>query len=90
MLSMVVTDQAAGIPIFRPCIGLDKEEIVVRARQMGTFEISTLPYEDCCAMFTPRHPNTHPKLEAVLEEGAKLDVEGLVARAVEEDNVIFC
>ena len=90
MLSMVVTDQAAGIPIFRPCIGLDKEEIVVRARQMGTFEISTLPYEDCCAMFTPRHPNTHPKLEAVLEEEAKLDVEGLVARAMETDNVIFC
>ena len=90
MLSMVVTDQAADIPIFRPCIGLDKEEIVVRSRQMGTFDISTLPYEDCCAMFTPRHPNTHPKLESVLEEEAKLDVEGLVARAMETDHVIFC
>ena len=90
MLSMVVTDQAADIPIFRPCIGLDKEEIVVRSRQIGTFDISTLPYEDCCAMFTPRHPNTHPKLESVLEEEAKLDVEGLVARAMETDHVIFC
>ena len=90
MLSMVVTDQASDMPIFRPCIGLDKEEIVVRSRQIGTFDISTLPYEDCCAMFTPRHPNTHPRLEAVLEEEAKLDVEGLVARAMETDHVIFC
>ena len=90
LLSMVVTDDAAHMPVFRPCIGLDKEEIVVRARQMGTFEISTLPYEDCCAMFTPKHPNTRPKLEDIFAEEAKLDVEGLVARAIETDQIVFC
>jgi len=90
LLSMVVTDDAAHMPVFRPCIGLDKEEIVVRARQIGTFEISTLPYEDCCAMFTPKHPNTRPKLEDILAEEAKLDVEGLVARALESDQIVFC
>lgn len=90
MRSMVVTDQAADMPIFRPCIGLDKEEIVVRARQIGTFAISTLPYEDCCAMFTPKHPNTRPELEALLAEEAKLDVSGLVARALETDQIVCC
>ncbi len=90
MLSMIVTDEASQMPIFRPCIGLDKEEIVVRARQIGTFDISTLPYEDCCAMFTPRHPNTHPKLEAIFAEEAKLDVNGLVARALETDYTVYC
>ena len=90
LLSMVVTDQAANMPVFRPCIGLDKEEIVVRAREIGTFDISTLPYEDCCAMFTPKHPNTRPKLEDILAEEAKLDVESLVARAIESDHIIFC
>ncbi len=90
LLSMVVTDQAASMPVFRPCIGLDKEEIVVRSRQIGTFEISTLPYEDCCAMFTPKHPNTRPKPEDILAEEAKLDVEGLVARAIETDHIVFC
>lgn len=90
LLSMAVTDQAANMPVFRPCVGLDKEEIVVRARQIGTFEISTLPYEDCCAMFTPKHPNTRPKLSDILAEEAKLDVEGLVARAIESDQIVFC
>lgn len=90
LLSMVVTDQAAQMPVFRPCIGLDKEEIVVRARQIGTFEISTLPYEDCCAMFTPKHPNTRPNLADILLEESKLDVEGLVSRAIETDHIVFC
>lgn len=90
LLSMVVTDQAANMPVFRPCVGLDKEEIVVRAREIGTFDISTLPYEDCCAMFTPKHPNTRPKLEDILAEEAKLDVDALVARAIESDHIVFC
>lgn len=89
MLSMVVTNEPASLPVFRPCIGLDKEEIVVRARQIGTFDISTLPYEDCCAMFTPKHPNTRPQPDAVHEEEAKLDVEGLVDRAVRTDRWIW-
>lgn len=90
LLSMVVTDQAATMPVFRPCIGLDKEEIVVRARQIGTFEVSTLPYEDCCAMFTPKHPDTRPNLKDILHEENKLDVEGLVSRALETDHTVFC
>lgn len=90
LLSMVVTDQATAMPVFRPCIGLDKEEIVVRARQIGTFEVSALPYEDCCAMFTPKHPNTRPNLEDILLEESKLDVEGLVSRALETDHIVFC
>ena len=88
MLSIAATDDAAQMPILRPCIGLDKEEIVVRARQIGTFDISTLPYEDCCAMFTPRHPNTRPDLDTVRAEEAKVDVEGLVSRAVQTDRIV--
>ncbi len=88
MRSIASTDDAATMPILRPCIGLDKEEIVVRARQIGTFEISTLPYEDCCVLFTPRHPNTRPALDTVRAEEAKLDVDGLVDRAVRTDRVV--
>lgn len=86
MLSMVVTNEPATMPIFRPCIGLDKEEIVVRARQIGTFDISSLPYEDCCAMFTPKHPNTHPTLESIHAEEEKIDVDALVERAIQTDH----
>ena len=89
MMSMVVTDEPASIPVFRPCIGLDKEEIISRARQIGTFDISTLPYEDCCAMFTPKHPNTRPKLEEVRAEESKLEIERLVDRAVQTDQWIW-
>ena len=85
MLSIGVTDAVATLPIFRPCIGLDKEEIVVRAREIGTFETSILPYEDCCTVFTPKHPDTRPDMAEILEEEAKLDIEGLVQRALETD-----
>ena len=71
------------IPVFRPCIGLDKEEIIIRARQIGTYDTSVLPFEDCCTVFTPRHPKTKPTLENVLREEARVDVEGLVNRAYE-------
>ena len=72
----------------RPCIGLDKEEIVVRAREIGTFDMSILPYEDCCTVFTPKHPDTKPDIEDILREEAKLDVEGLVERALATDHYI--
>ena len=87
MLSIVVTNEPSSLPIFRPCIGLDKEEIIVRARQIGTMEISSLPYEDCCAMFTPRHPNTRPTPEEIHAEEEKIDVAGLVERALATDHV---
>ena len=76
-----VTDSVVNIPVFRPCIGLDKNEIVKEARHYGTFETSILPYEDCCTVFTPRHPKTQPKIEAVMAELSKLDYEALIDEA---------
>ncbi len=88
MQSLAVTDAVATIPVLRPCIGLDKEEIVVRAREIGTFETSILPYEDCCTVFTPKHPDTRPDMADILEEEAKLDVDGLVERALATDHFV--
>lgn len=86
--AIAITNSATTLPVFRPCIGLDKEEIVTRARDIGTLEISNLPYEDCCTVFTPKHPNTRPTEEEVLAEEAKLDVEGLVKSAMETESAI--
>ena len=85
-----VTNSVADLPIFRPLIGMDKDEITVISRRIGTFETSILPYEDCCTVFTPKHPVTKPKMEKVLAEEAKLDVEGLVERAVANTDYIVC
>ena len=76
-----VTDSVVNIPVFRPCIGLDKNEIVIQARHYGTFDTAILPFEDCCTVFTPRHPKTQPKIEAVMAELSKLDVEALLEEA---------
>ena len=76
-----VTDSVVNVPVFRPCIGLDKNEIVIQARHFGTFETSILPFEDCCTVFTPRHPKTQPKIEAVMAELAKVDFDGLLEEA---------
>ncbi len=76
-----VTDSVVTMPVFRPCIGLDKEEIVTIARRIGTFETAILPYEDCCTVFTPRHPRTRPKLECVMAELKKVDFEALCEEA---------
>ena len=78
-----VTDSVVSMPVFRPCIGLDKEEIVAIARKIGTFDTSVLPYEDCCTVFTPRHPRTKPKLEYVMAELKKVDFEALCEEAWE-------
>ena len=76
-----VTDSVVNIPVFRPCIGLDKNEIVIQARHYGTFDTSILPFEDCCTVFTPRHPKTQPKIEEVMAELNKVDVDGLLEEA---------
>ena len=89
MQALAVTNDAAALPVFRPLIGMDKEEIIERARMINTFETSILPYEDCCTVFTPRHPKTRPELEKVLVEERKLDFEALRAEAVASDNVIY-
>ena len=81
--AMASTEDAAKRPIFRPVIAMDKEEIVRIARRIGTFETSIQPFEDCCTVFTPRHPRTHPEIADVRHFEEALDVEGLVDRAME-------
>lgn len=76
-----VTDSVVNIPVFRPCIGMDKSEIVKEARHYGTFDTSILPFEDCCTVFTPRHPKTQPRIDAVMAELAKLDFDALLDEA---------
>ncbi len=80
--ALAVTDALAAMPVFRPLIGMDKEEIIRVARQIDTFELSILPYEDCCTVFTPRHPCTRPKLHRVEEAEAALEVDALVEEAL--------
>lgn len=88
MEALAVTDDAASLQCFRPVIGMDKEDIVAIARDIGTFETSILPYEDCCTIFVPKHPTTRPKLEKILASEALLDVETLVRDAVEGTEVV--
>ena len=80
--ALCVSDDAATMPVLRPLIGMDKEEIVRIARYVGTFDTSILPYEDCCTVFTPRHPKTKPNLEEVREYEAALDIDGLCGKAL--------
>ena len=83
MEAIAVTDAASSIPVFRPCIGMDKLEIIAISEKIGTFDISIEPYEDCCSVFTPKHPRTKPQLEKVLIEEQKLDFEALAQEAID-------
>ena len=87
MYAMVCTDAVCRLPVFRPCIGLDKTEIIETARKIDTFETSILPYEDCCTVFTPRHPKTRPTLEAVEKAQALYDWEPMIQKALEQTTV---
>ena len=80
--ALVVSDDVATLPVLRPLIGMDKEEIVCIARHVGTFDTSILPYEDCCTVFTPRHPKTKPDLAQVREYEAALDIDALCDKAL--------
>ena len=82
MEAIAVTEDAASIPVLRPCIGMDKNDIIEISRKIGTFDISIEPYEDCCTVFTPKHPRTKPQLAKVQVEEEKLDFEALVAEAI--------
>ncbi len=82
MEAMAATEDCADLPVLRPLVGMDKKEVIAVARHIGTFDTSILPYEDCCTVFTPRHPCTHPKLKKVREAEANLDVEPLIAEAL--------
>ncbi len=90
MQAMYCTDAAANMPVFRPLIAMDKVDVIAVAREIGTFETSTLPYEDCCTVFTPKHPKTRPSLEEVVAEEAKYDYEKLESEAVEGTEVFTC
>ena len=82
MQALGTTDAVTGMPVFRPLIGFDKSEIIEVARRIDTLEISSLPYEDCCTVFTPRHPATKPKLEKILEGESRLEEEKLIEAAL--------
>ena len=89
MMALGVTDDVTEMPVLRPLIGMDKVEIIRMSREIGTYDTSILPYEDCCTVFTPRHPATRPKVEDVRAAEAKLDVEGLMARSLEGEEWIW-
>lgn len=80
--AIAVTDEACSMPVFRPLIGMDKEEIIVISRKIGTFETSIQPYEDCCTVFTPKHPRTRPILKYVKQAQEKLNCDKLIENAV--------
>jgi thiamine biosynthesis protein ThiI len=79
--ALAVTEQCVGLPVFRPLIAFDKKEIVDRARAIGTYETSILPYEDCCTVFTPRRPRTKPRIADVMAAETSLDIKALVDEA---------
>lgn len=81
------TDAAAEYPVFRPVIGMDKKEIIDIARKIDTFETSTLPYEDCCTVFTPKHPKTRPVFDEVIKAEQSFDFAPLIEKAVEGTTV---
>ena len=85
--SITSTNSVANIPVFRPLIGMDKEEIVTISKKIGTYETSILPYEDCCTVFSPKHPKTRPTMEDILAAEASFDFEPLIEKAVRETEV---
>lgn len=88
MDGLIVSDNCSDRPTFRPLIAMDKTDIMDIARKIGTYETSILPYEDCCTIFVPKHPRTNPKIEPIAKQEEKLDVEGLVNKAIEEMEVV--
>lgn len=90
MESLVVTDNAVNMPVFRPCIGMDKEEIVTISKKIDTYETSILPFEDCCTIFVPKHPKTKPSVVEI-EEAEKLltDPEGMMAKAIADEELVI-
>ena len=82
MEAMASTQAVLQLPVLQPLIGMDKSEIIAQARKIGTFDTSILPYEDCCTVFTPRHPRTHPTVAEAEEAESALDVENLVSEAL--------
>ena len=86
--ALAVTNDAVSMPVFRPLIGFDKDEIMDIARRIGTYETSILPYEDCCTVFVPKHPVTKPKLEDLRRSEAAVDFSGMMDKAIENTEVM--
>ena len=86
--ALVVTDSVVKMPVMRPLIAMDKVDIMDKAKEIGTYDISIQPYEDCCTVFLPKHPVTKPKLSKIEKSEEALDVEGLVSAAVDSAEVI--
>ena len=89
MESLACTDAVVDMPVFRPLIGFDKSEIIERATKIGTYDLSILPYEDCCTIFTPRHPVTHPRIESIEKSEPLIDGDGLVQEALDNEEIIL-
>ena len=83
LTAMMSTDSVSRLPVLRPLVGMDKNEIVVISRKIDTFDISIRPFEDCCTVFTPKHPRLHPKPEEIEKAELSLDSDALISRAVE-------
>ena len=86
--NMTVIETAASLPVMRPLVGMDKNEIVEQARRLGTFETSILPDQDCCSLFVPAHPETHARLEEVVEAESCFDIERMVADALRRAEIV--
>jgi tRNA uracil 4-sulfurtransferase len=86
--NMIVIEQAAGHPLLRPLVGMDKNEIINEARRLGTFDTSILPDQDCCSLFVPAHPETHARIDEIRQAEAMLDVERLVGDAVKRIEIV--
>ena len=88
MEGLIVSTDCADRPVFRPLVTMDKTDIMNIAREIGTYETSILPYEDCCTIFVPKHPKTKPRLEEMRKSESVLDIEALVNKAIEETEII--
>ena len=88
MNSMNVTNSVVSIPVFRPVLAFDKEEIMDIAKKIGTYETSILPYEDCCTVFLPKNPVIRPTIERAQRNESFLDIDGLVEQAISEEEII--
>lgn len=85
--ALVVTDEATCKPVMRPLIGMDKSEIIELAKEIGTFDTSILPYEDCCTVFLPKHPKTKPKLDDIVESEKRLDIDSLINEVLKNKEI---
>ena len=87
--ALVITDNCVKMPVMRPLIAMDKIDIIAKAQEIGTFETSIEPYEDCCTVFLPKHPTTKPQLDKIEISDSKLDIDALVESAIAEEEIIY-